>query len=576
MECALRGAATGLALCTRVPDGGGHHHATVPAQALRRPPHPPLPVCALPFPVYLHQDLGGHVLRSCIHPAGSGLEHLCLRHRASGHHHDLHGDRRAGRADVHGHGTDLRHPGGLLHPHGLRLPRGGRVFGSLRQIPESRNFADGVRGSSRGKHLHLLLSTPARLLPPASAPRDRGSAVARAAPGTHDRLGMVLVQRPGHCAALPGREEPDPHQGGLHPVRVPEADAHVPHGHAGNDQPHSVPGRGGVRGARGVQARVRHGGGLLQHCLPAARREAHAQRSSTLFTMDIYTRLRPSAGDRELLLVGRLWVVFIVVVSVAWLPVVQAAQGGQLFDYIQAVSSYLAPPVSAVFVLALFVPRVNEQGAFWGLIGGLLMGLARLIPEFSFGSGSCVQPSACPAFLCGVHYLYFAIVLFLCSGLLTLLVSLCTAPIPRKHLHRLVFSLRHSKEEREDLDADEQEGSSLPVQNGCPERAMEMHGRAPCQQVGLGELSSHKLTAGPQFPSEPQAPAPSFFHQCLLWFCGMSRGGVGSPLPLTQEEAVAATRRLEDISEDPSWARVVNLNALLMMAVAVFLWGFYA
>lgn len=27
--------------------------------------------------------------------------------------------------------------------------------------------------------------------------------------------------------------------------------------------------------------------------------------SSTLFTMDIYTRLRPRAGDRELLLVGR-------------------------------------------------------------------------------------------------------------------------------------------------------------------------------------------------------------------------------------------------------------------------------
>lgn len=57
----------------------------------------------------------------------------------------------------------------------------------------------------------------------------------------------------------------------------------------------------------------------------------------------------------------RLWVVFIVAVSVAWLPIVQAAQGGQLFDYIQSVSSYLAPPVSAVFVLALFVPRVNEK-----------------------------------------------------------------------------------------------------------------------------------------------------------------------------------------------------------------------
>ncbi|XP_036923142.1 sodium/glucose cotransporter 2 isoform X2 [Sturnira hondurensis] len=298
--------------------------------------------------------------------------------------------------------------------------------------------------------------------------------------------------------------------------------------------------------------------------------------SSTLFTMDIYTRLRPRAGDRELLLVGRLWVVFIVAVSVAWLPVVQAAQGGQLFDYIQAVSSYLAPPVSAVFVLALFVPRVNEkvsmcehcllgaglgyqkrltlsipQGAFWGLIGGLLMGLARLIPEFSFGSGSCVQPSVCPAFLCGVHYLYFAIVLFVCSGLLTLVVSLCTAPIPRKHLHRLVFSLRHSKEEREDLDADEVEGpASTPVQNGHPEHAVEIE--------------------------ESQSPAPGLFRQCLLWFCGMSRGGAGSSPPPTQEEVAAATRQLEDISEDPRWARVVNLNALLMMAVATFLWGFYA
>lgn len=46
--------------------------------------------------------------------------------------------------------------------------------------------------------------------------------------------------------------------------------------------------------------------------------------------------------------------------SLAWLPVVEAARGGQLFDYIQAVASYLAPPVAAVFFLAVFVPRVNE------------------------------------------------------------------------------------------------------------------------------------------------------------------------------------------------------------------------
>ncbi|XP_019843413.2 sodium/glucose cotransporter 2 isoform X1 [Bos indicus] len=302
--------------------------------------------------------------------------------------------------------------------------------------------------------------------------------------------------------------------------------------------------------------------------------------SSTLFTMDIYTRLRPRAGDRELLLVGRLWVVFIVAVSVAWLPVVQAAQGGQLFDYIQSVSSYLAPPVSAVFVLALFVPRVNEKGAFWGLIGGLLMGLARLVPEFSFGSGSCVRPSGCPALLCRVHYLYFAILLFVCSGLLTLVVSLCTPPIPRKHLYRLVFSLRHSKEEREDLDAEELEGpTAAPVQNGRPEHAVEMEGKALPLGVGAGELQEQsvlRLTVRPQLLPAPPPPRPGLLRQCLLWFCGVSRGGAGSPQRPTQEETTAAARRLEDISEDPRWARVVNLNALLMMAVATFLWGFYA
>lgn len=80
----------------------------------------------------------------------------------------------------------------------------------------------------------------------------------------------------------------------------------------------------------------------------------------------------------------------------------------------------------------------------------------------------------------------------------------------------------------------------------------------------------------PQFLLEPQSLAPGPFRQCLLWFCGMSRGHAGGPPPPTQEEVAAAARQLEDITEDPSWARVVNLNALFMMTVATFFWGFYA
>ncbi|XP_040211727.1 sodium/glucose cotransporter 2 isoform X1 [Rana temporaria] len=174
--------------------------------------------------------------------------------------------------------------------------------------------------------------------------------------------------------------------------------------------------------------------------------------SSTLFTIDVWKKLRPRAAERELILVGRVWTVCLVAFSIAWIPVVQAAQGGQLFDYIQSVASFLAPPIAAVFFLALFVKRVNEAGAFWGLIGGLFLGLCRMVPEFAFGSGSCSAPSSCPALICGVHYLYFAIILFFCSAVLILAVSYCTPPIPDQQLYRLVFSLRHSQEPREEME----------------------------------------------------------------------------------------------------------------------------
>ena len=74
------------------------------------------------------------------------------------------------------------------------------------------------------------------------------------------------------------------------------------------------------------------------------------------------------------------------------------------------------------------------QGAFWGLVGGLAMGLCRMVPEFWFGTGSCLFPSHCPPLVCGVHYLYFAMLLFLCTSALVLLVSYCTTPIEDVHV----------------------------------------------------------------------------------------------------------------------------------------------
>ena len=70
------------------------------------------------------------------------------------------------------------------------------------------------------------------------------------------------------------------------------------------------------------------------------------------------------------------------------------------------------------------------------------MGLCRMVPEFWFGTGSCLFPSACPPVICGVHYLYFAVLLFLCTSVLVLLVSYSTEPLNDQHVSASI-SLRH-------------------------------------------------------------------------------------------------------------------------------------
>uniref|UniRef100_A0A8C5A8U1 Solute carrier family 5 member 2 n=1 Tax=Gadus morhua TaxID=8049 RepID=A0A8C5A8U1_GADMO len=264
--------------------------------------------------------------------------------------------------------------------------------------------------------------------------------------------------------------------------------------------------------------------------------------SSTLFTMDIWTRLRPQAAESELMLVGRIWVLVIVGVSICWIPVVQAAQSGQLFDYIQSVTSYLAPPIASVFFLAVFVRRVNEPGAFWGLMGGLAMGLCRMVPEFWFGTGSCLFPSACPPVICGVHYLYFAVLLFLCTSVLVLLVSYSTEPLNEARYSPTWSSL-----------------PGVKVMNSFIILCTIM------PSLWLNECRTVNTFA---------SKVKSGIRRLIGWFCGMD-GGSQTP-EHTDQEVAEAPEELPDISEDPMWKHCVDANAIIMMAVAVFMWGYFA
>lgn len=150
--------------------------------------------------------------------------------------------------------------------------------------------------------------------------------------------------------------------------------------------------------------------------------------ASTIFTLDIYKMLRKQVSSRELVIVGRLFVVFMVAVSIAWVPVVIAMQGGQMFYYIQEVSDYLTPPVAAIFLLGVLWHRCNETGAFWGGMVGFILGTSRLILALVYHEPHCSQPDERPSFIKDVHFMYVAAVLFWMSGSVAVVVSLCTAP----------------------------------------------------------------------------------------------------------------------------------------------------
>ncbi|GFN93997.1 sodium/glucose cotransporter [Plakobranchus ocellatus] len=176
--------------------------------------------------------------------------------------------------------------------------------------------------------------------------------------------------------------------------------------------------------------------------------------SSTIFAMDVWTNIRKQASELELMIVGRIFVIFLVVVSIIWIPVIKASQGTQLYVYIQEVSSFLQPPICAVFVLGLFWGRLNEKGAFAGLIMGFIVGVIRFAVQYAYTAPDCGsdEPDPTPDIVKNFHYLYFSVFLFFFTLLVSVVTSLFTKPIDDRCLQRLTWGTRHSKKPRLDIE----------------------------------------------------------------------------------------------------------------------------
>src|SRR6266568_1630898 len=165
--------------------------------------------------------------------------------------------------------------------------------------------------------------------------------------------------------------------------------------------------------------------------------------SSALFTIDFYQRLKPQSSQHHLVWVGRVATGVMVLISLLWIPVIQGSKG--LYDYLQGVQGYLAPPIFAVFFLGVSFKRLNAKGCLAALLVGFLLGAFRLAVDtpVSLRMAGFTQGYPTGSFLWivnNVYFQYYSLFIFVVSCLTMVVVSTLTAAPEAAKVTNLTFA----------------------------------------------------------------------------------------------------------------------------------------
>ncbi|MBA4106154.1 MAG: Na+/glucose cotransporter [Pirellula sp.] len=160
---------------------------------------------------------------------------------------------------------------------------------------------------------------------------------------------------------------------------------------------------------------------------------------ATLFTIDLYAKYKPHASEAQLVRTGRIATVVMVLIGMAWIPIIRGHHG--LYDYLQSVQGYLAPPIFVVFFLGVFWKRMNAQGCLAALLVGFAVGLfrlgvdtpAKIDPEFTYETGSFLW------IVNQIYFQYFSILIFFISTATMILVSYMTREPDYARISGLTF-----------------------------------------------------------------------------------------------------------------------------------------
>jgi SSS family solute:Na+ symporter len=174
--------------------------------------------------------------------------------------------------------------------------------------------------------------------------------------------------------------------------------------------------------------------------------------SSTLFTIDFYRKFRPNASQARLVWIGRVATTMMVLIALAWIPVIQGARG--LYEYLQGIQAYLAPPIAAVFFFGVFMKRLTAAGCLAALLTGFALGMIRLLVDTPVTLGMAGYENGYPPgswlwILNNIYFQYYGLLIFLVSVVVLIVVSYATLPPGEHQLKGLTYATVTSEQRRE-------------------------------------------------------------------------------------------------------------------------------
>jgi solute:Na+ symporter, SSS family len=174
--------------------------------------------------------------------------------------------------------------------------------------------------------------------------------------------------------------------------------------------------------------------------------------ASTLFTVDIFKKVYPDAPEAKLVRIGKIATGVIVLLGMAWIPIMDKIGGGVLYQYLQSVQAYIAPPITAVFVLGIFWKRINATGAITTLFFGLLMATVRIITELVYrGENGKIKDDATGMFaeFARINFAHMAIFMFIACVLICSITSLLTKKPSEQQIQGLTFGTLTAEQKAE-------------------------------------------------------------------------------------------------------------------------------